>query len=167
MAKNLYLAGVGGWLRFLIILLMIIGPLIWFGNLSNDFYDTERQFPQLLDDAQWSNYKLVSRLIFVISVAISFSAGYRLWKIHFSESVRFAILALWLSGPLGNLMYFVAAVFIFGLQAGAKGLPDMLSGILGSSIGAGIWTAYLMRSLRVKNTYQASLSAQNRGTTSI
>ena len=167
MAKNQYLAGVGGWLGFLIIGLMILWPLIGLGKLSNEFYDTERQLPQLVNNAQWSNYKQISWLIFAALVAIRFSAGYRLWKIHFSESVRFAILALWLSGPLGDFMYFVALVLIFGLQVSANGLPEMLGGILGSSIGAGIWTAYLMRSLRVKNTYQASLSAQNRGTTSI
>ena len=166
MTKNQYLAGVGGWLGFLIIGLMILWPLIYFGILSNEFHDAEKQFPQLINNAQVVKFKQVSWLIFAAQVAISFSAGYRLWKIHFSESVRFAILALWLSGPLGNFMYLIAIAFIFGLQAGTDALPEMLGGILGPCIHASIWTAYLMRSLRVKNTYQTSLSAQNRGTTS-
>ena len=159
MTKNQNLSGIGGWLGFLIISLMVLGPLAGLGKLMNEFQDAERQFPQLITNPQWLNYKQFSWLILTIAAALSISAGYRLWKIHFSESVRFAILALWLSGPLGNFLYFTAAVIVFGSQTMANALPEMLGGILGSCIAAGIWTAYLMRSIRVQNTYKSGLIA--------
>ena len=160
MAKNEYLAGIGGWLGFLIVGLMILGPLVGLGRLFGEFSDAERQFPQLVVNTRWSNYKQASWLILAVSVAISFSAGYRLWKIHFSESVRFAIVALWLSGPFGNLLYLTTTVVVFGSQTMSSALPEMLGGIIGSCIAAGIWTAYLVRSVRVQNTYKSSLSAE-------
>lgn len=154
MAKNQYVSGVGGWLGLLVVGLTILGPLIGLGKMSNEFRDAVEQFPQLADNAQWQNYKQISWLIFTASSVISFSAGYRLWKIHFPESVRFAILALWLAGPLGNVLYVIAAVVIFGNNAGGDVVTQMIGGILSSVITAGIWTAYLSKSQRVRNTYQ-------------
>lgn len=153
MAKNQYVSGVGGWLRLLIVGLMVLGPLMGLGSLANEFHDAEKQFPQVVTNIQWSIYKLTSWLIFATLAAISFSAGYRLWQIHSSESVRFAILALWLAGPVGNLLYVVSALVIFGAQLGGNGLANMTGGLIGSCVAAGIWTAYLKRSVRVRNTY--------------
>lgn len=91
---------------------------------------------------------------FHASASVSFSAGYRLWKIHFPEAVRFAILALWLAGPQGNVLYVILAITIFGSKAGGDAIAQMVGGTISSFIVAGIWTAYLMRSFRVKNTYK-------------
>ena len=154
MAKNPYVSGVSGWLGLLVVGLMILGPLMGLGQLSNEFHEAVEQFPQLANNPQWQNYKQVSWLIFTTSAAISFAAGYRLWKIHFPESVRFAILALWLAGPLGNSLYVIAAITIFGNNAGGGAIAQMIGGTISSLIAAGVWTAYLMRSARVRNTYK-------------
>lgn len=154
MAKNLYISGVGGWLGLLVVGLTILGPLLGFSQLSNELGAAMREFPQLANNAQWQNYTQVSWLIFTASASVSFAAGYRLWKIHFPESVRFAILALWLAGPLGNVLYVTSAITIFGSKAGGDAIAQMVGGTISSFIVAGIWTAYLMRSVRVKNTYK-------------
>lgn len=148
-----------GWLGLLVVGLTILGPLSGFGKLSNEFRDALEQFPQLAGNSQWQNYKQMSWLIFTVSAAISFSAGYRLWKIHFPESVRFAILALWLAGPLGNVFYIVIAYLIFGDNLGGSVFAEMIGGTIASCVAAGIWTAYLMRSDRVRNTYKLALAA--------
>lgn len=160
MPTNESIAGIGGWLGFLIVSLMILSPLAGLGRLFGEISVAEIQYPQLVANTQWSNYKQASWLILALSVAISFSAGNRLWKSHFSESVRFAILALWISGPLGNLLHLTTAVVVMGSQAMSSAFPEMLGGIIGSCIPAGVWTAYLMRSVRVRNTYKMSFSAQ-------
>ncbi|HMN14365.1 MAG TPA: DUF2569 family protein [Bellilinea sp.] len=160
MAKNPYISGIGGWLGLLVVGLTILGPLSGFGKLSNEFRDALEQFPQLAGNSQWQNYKQMSWLIFTASAAISFSAGYRLWKIHFPESVRFAILALWLAGPLGNILYMASAFFIFGDNVGGNVIAEMIGGTIASCVAAGIWTAYLMRSVRVRNTYKLPYSDQ-------
>jgi hypothetical protein len=112
------------------------------------------QFPQLANSAKWQNYMLVSWLIVTAAVAICFVAGYRLWKIHFPETVRFAIFVLWIAGPLGNILNIISAIVIFGSNAGSGFFTQMVAGTISSAIGAGIWTAYLMRSVRVRNTYK-------------
>lgn len=117
MLKNQYIAGIGGWLLFLILILMLFAPATGLERLTNEFQDAEKKFPLLAGNTQWVHYKQVSWLIFAVTVAVGFSAGYRLWKIHAAESVRFAILALWVSGPLGNFLYLVATLLIFGSRA--------------------------------------------------
>jgi hypothetical protein len=132
---------------------MVLTPLSGFVRLSTEFDNAVKSLPQLASNAQWQNYKLVSWLIFSATAAISFVAGYRLWKIHFPESVRFAILTLWLAGPLGNVFYIISSIVIFGGNAGGNARAQMVKGTIQIAIVAGIWTAYLMRSERVKNTY--------------
>jgi hypothetical protein len=141
------LVGVGGWLTLLIVVLTILGPLRGLSQMINEFQATEKAFPNLAANAAWLQYKQISWMIFAITAAISISAGYRLWKIHVHKSVRFAILALWLVGPVGNTAYIIAAVVSFGSIASADMLPDMVGSLIGSGIVAVIWTAYLIRSL--------------------
>lgn len=150
-------SGIGGWLSILIVI-MILSPLSVIQRFINEFSKTEKIYPQLVVNAQWLQYKQISWLIIVFSIAFSFTAGYRLWKFHFPNSVLFAIIALWISGPLGNLLHTVTAIALFGSQALSVALPEMFGGIIGSCIGAGIWTAYLVRSSRVKNTYNYKLN---------
>lgn len=154
MAKNSYLSGIGGWLTLLIVGLMALGPLIGFGRLSNEFRDSLERYPQLAQSSEWRTYEQASWLIFAVTVAIGISAGYRLWKIHAPDSVRFAILALWLIGPVTTILYFLPLVILFGSQAAAKALPEAIGSFVASCIVAGIWTAYLTRSVRVGNTYK-------------
>ena len=158
MPKNQNPSGVGGWLRFLIIILMVLNPIMGLGSLTRELHDVESQLPQLTTDIHSSNYRHVAWLIFAVLAAISFSAGYRLWKIHFPESVRFAIVALWLSGPLIYLLDLAASILILGLQRSLNELPRMVGKMLLSCVGPGLWTAYLMRSIRVKNTYKMGLN---------
>jgi hypothetical protein len=160
-AKNPHISGIGGWLGLLVIGLMILGPLLGASKLSHGFSDTLKQFPQLANNAPLENYKQVSWLIFAVSASVSFAAGYRLWKIHFPKSVRFAVLALWLAGPLSNVLYAISAIAIFG-SSNVRGdaIVQIIMVTILSVIAAGIWTAYLMRSVRVRNTYKMQHSVQ-------
>lgn len=154
MTKNPYIAGVGGWLALLIVGLMFLGPLMGFGKLSSEFSDALEQYPQLADNVQWQNYRQLSWLIFAATASVSFAAGYRLWQIHSAESVRFAIVALWLIGPTGNVLHIASATAIFGSLLGQHELAQMIGGTVASCVVAGSWTTYLLRSHRVKNTYR-------------
>jgi len=154
MAKNVNISGVGGWLAILVVGLTIIGPLWGFSELSTYFRKSVEEFPRLASNARWQNYEHASWLIFTASAVISFAGGLRLWKTHLPESVRFAIIALWLAGPLANVLYIVSAIIIFGGNVNGHFIAQMVGGIISSVIGASIWTAYLMRSVRVRNTYK-------------
>jgi len=154
MSTSAYLHGIGGWLRLLIVGLTILGPISGFGRITSDLQSAEEQFPILISSTGWQQYKQFSWYVFWIATAISISAGYRLWKLHVADSVRFAIIGLWLVGPVSCLGQFAVTWFAFGTRAQAA-VPEMLSALVASIIGAGIWTAYLHRSTRVKNTYVA------------
>lgn len=163
MSKNLYISGVGGWLGFLIVVLMIINPLSGFGSLSNEFHDVLELFPQLENNTQLKTYKQVAWLILAALASTSFAAGYRLWKFHCPESVRFAIIAIWLVGPLGHALYIVfignyldiiSKVAHFSSNVRGHIIDKTFTDTIYSVIAAVIWTAYLMRSTRVRNTYK-------------
>jgi hypothetical protein len=139
---------------------MIISPLVGFSRLYDEFYDYDglNQLSHLANNPQWQTYEYVTWLIVAASAGISISVGYRLWKIHFRESVRFAILALWLIGPLDNVLHYMSIFFIFDIfdmndTFVNDAFAEMIGSTIGSCIVAGIWTAYLKRSVRVKNTY--------------
>ena len=148
------ISGVSGWLGYLVVMLTILNPLLGAVKISTQFRLVAAQFPQLANNPQWKDYMQVSWVIVTAAAAICFVAGYRLWKIHFFESVRFTITALWLAGPLGNILNIISAVIIFGSNAGSGFFTQMVAGTISSAIGAGIWTTYLMRSARVRNTYK-------------
>jgi hypothetical protein len=154
MAKDPYISGIGGWLALLIVGLMILGPLTGFGRLSEEFRDTLERYPQLTANSQWQNYTQVSWLIFATTASVSFAAGYRLWKVRSPDSVRFAILALWLAGPIGNALYIILGATIFGSAPLENAAAQMVGDIGAACIVAGIWTTYLWRSCRVRNTYK-------------
>jgi len=143
--------GIGGWLVLLIVGLMIVGPLSGLFRISHELRNAIETYPQLADNTQWQNYKVVAWIIFTSSAVISFVAGYRLWRIHNRESVRFAIIANWIEGPLQNIFYIISAGIIFDIGVGLSQL--IIKRVIISCIGAGIWTAYLLLSDRVKNTY--------------
>jgi hypothetical protein len=153
MKKNLYISGVGGWLGFLVLRLMILEPIVGFFGLSKFARNVIGQSPQLAYYEQWQNYKQTALMIFVVSAAVSISSGYRLWKMHIPESVNFAIIALWLVGPLSAILHFVTISIIFRGSDFSYNIAPFIIEILFSLIAAGIWMAYLMRSVRVKNTY--------------
>ncbi|HVL77602.1 MAG TPA: DUF2569 family protein [Noviherbaspirillum sp.] len=146
-----YLSGVGGWLAFLIFTLFA-GPVIGFGNLYGQMTDAVAQNPQLHSYTEWAQYKLATWTVFAASAGLSVSAGYRLWKVHTAESVRFAILALWLIGPVARVLYTSVGIWAFGVGV----TPEDVGTVAAAGIVASLWTAYLLRSGRVRNTYGTS-----------
>ena len=164
MTKSTSLSGIGGLLLLLIFWLTLVAPLLGYGKHTNEFSDALKQSPQLATNAQFQSYKLASEIIIAVSALISFAAGLQLWRVHFPETVRFAILALWLSWPLGKILNLTSAVWIYRETASRGNIETMILTMLGSTftscVVAGIWTAYLIRSVRVKNTYKLPLQSK-------
>ena len=83
---------------------------------------------------------------------ISIAAGYTLWKKHVWKSVRWAVAAIWLIGPFSSLVTVLIAIpaaplFVeFGENPDIDFYPTFLWSI--------IWTSFLLRSKRVRNTYR-------------
>lgn len=153
------LRGVGGWLALLIFGLCILGPLSNLGRLSADFQAAEQSTPGLASLSTWLNYKQYMWWTYFVTAILTFIAGYRLWKIHRPESVRFAIAALWIANLLASLGYFAAAYAALGQIALTQAIPTLVKQLLFSVGIAGVWTLYLVKSRRIKNTYYTSANS--------
>lgn len=149
MEKNLHISGVGGWLGILVVGLMVFGPLGEMSTYGNELLMMDK-LPQLANNAQHQNFMQVYRIILMVLVPIQFTAGYRLWKIHSPASVQFAILVIWL-GPLGSVLLKISEIIILDGNASSFSIGEVL---IPTVIVAGVWTTYLRRSVRVRNTYK-------------
>lgn len=83
---------------------------------------------------------------------LCFAAAYGLWRIKRPMTVQLAIGVLWLAGPFVPVMYAAIAASIFNMDF-SQALKPFLIGIFSTSVQSAIWTGYLVKSVRVKNTY--------------
>lgn len=144
--------GVGGWLAWLIIALTILNPLFSIFLLASEFGTAEHVNPALLQMPPYVQYKWFSWGLILVCCVVSIGAGYRLWKTHVWKSVREAIFSLWIIGPLSTVVLVAYLYVNFGSLI-EKSMMDILGSLFRSIFFAGLWTAYLLRSKRVRNTY--------------
>ncbi len=150
--RSPHLKGVGGWLAFLVVSLVLLWPLGGLISIYEGFVNIEQTF-DVTGLASWRQHKTMTWLLFIVSTVTSMLAGYRLYKEHAKESVRFAIYAIWLAGPILNLTAIMAGILILGVPYAGGGFWQGFASIVFSVCIASLWTAYLKRSVRVKNTY--------------
>lgn len=147
------LNGVGGWLGLLVVALGAIGPF-WGGfRLFQAFEEAEFKTAQLSHYAPWTTYKVEVWAIFVFSAAFSMAAASGLYYRHRPSSVRFAILALWVIFPVQAVLNIIAIATTFPDQIATAMIQATKATLVQGIIIASIWTAYLLLSKRVKNTY--------------
>jgi hypothetical protein len=138
------LHGVGGWLALLVISMLVLNP-IWSLRPAAEFFVQEQQYLQLVHNAEWSSIKNKTYTIITLSAAFIAYAGFGLWRRRDPVAVSTAIAAMWIGGPGATLL---VMLWVLGSMD-----QDAIPGFIASLGVAGIWTAYLMKSRRVKNTY--------------
>jgi hypothetical protein len=143
------LRGVGGWLAFLIIVLAVFTPLRTVVSVLQLFGDAD--LVEVLGD----RWRLVMGLEIALGTVAVLGAWYLAWRlnsVHSWKTIRIVIPGLWLLA-LGTL--FVELV----LLSLAAGLPlaviaeAVAIDIVRAFIFSGVWSAYLLKSVRVRNTY--------------
>jgi hypothetical protein len=144
------LVGVGGWLAFFVISLGLFTPLKMAVEVA-----------AMLGTAdQWTaNLGPLGRpvMIFELAIMAISTCGYIFlaWRLMATETwqtVRMTIAGLWILGPALNLLDFLVVLAATGL--GLAQLFDATAVPIGQSLfHATLWTAYLLRSERVANTY--------------
>ena len=153
-------SGVGGWLLLLVAGLLVLGPLLGAGRISADFIGAEDQYPALRTLAQWQTHKTVTWWTFFLIVLVSTYAGWGLATGRTWSVVKRAMWSLWIAGPIGALVLGVA-IPLATLGDSAAGDVRFVGGILASLTAAGIWTAYLAKSKRVRATYGANSTTRH------
>lgn len=143
------LRGIGGWLAFLIIVLAVFSPIGIAVSVAQIYND-----PAIAAafGERWGLMQSVEIFLAVLDIAGFWFVARRLNSVHVWQSVRIAIAGLWILG-LGIMMIEFLAVAAIGRIP----LGTMLEGgaieIARSIVFAGIWSAYLLKSRRVANTY--------------
>ena len=156
MSDSMHLRGVSGWLLLLVLGLCVLGPFVGAGQQMREFKSVEELTPSLLQATNWAHYKLSIWLAYICSSGLGFIAGYQLWKVHRPESVSFAIKILWARALVLAVGQYIATLAAFGQESAVTLLPEISRGSILSCAVAMIWTLYLLRSHRVKNTYGAT-----------
>lgn len=144
-------AGMGGWLAFLVFRNMILVPGFGIGRVSSGLSEMAATYPDLLHLEQWSRYKSGMWFITLAASLIYVVAGYRLWKGTTWDVVSFAIKVEW-AGFIGSSL---GAAWIINYAFGASVFsdPSFVGSAIASMFIAAFWTAYLLKSVRVRNTY--------------
>jgi hypothetical protein len=152
-------SGVGGWLLLLIVGMMVLGPLLGAGRINADIMMAEHQYPDITSLQQWKTYKTVTWWIFFAVVSISFYGGLGLARGNDGAAVSRAKAILWITGPGASLVLrFLVPIMVFGESNAGD---QFMGAFIASIIAAAIWTTYLAKSKRVRNTYfSGSISEQ-------
>ncbi|ABQ27052.1 DUF2569 family protein [Geotalea uraniireducens] len=144
--------GVGGWLKLLVVGMLVLGPLMGAGRIENDFMMAEHQNPNITSLNEWKTFKNATWWTFYIVAAMSFYGGWGLARGRDVSVVNRAKAILWLTGPVASINLAIIIPFIIFGKTEA-GNPQFIGGFFASVVGAIIWTVYLSKSKRVRNTY--------------
>lgn len=147
------LRGVQGWLLLLVIGLMCLGPLRMVGDTINALKLAEETYPALINLPAWENYKTASWMTTAALCAAMVWAGYGLWKHHIPPSVNACISILWAVPIVALLADSLSSVTFLEVSVGDYFTGEAFTGLAQGFVSAALWTAYLKRSRRVKNTY--------------
>ena len=150
------LRGVGGWLAFLVISLMALGPLRLLIGTFGEVAEVEAGGAVV----NIPNLGFITASIWVMALArlgMMIFTGWRLNRDFRRSTVKFAIIMLWLIGPVWS----VVELLILGALAGVNTLvsASAVGAIAQPGVYALVWTLYLMMSKRVANTYDEDPTA--------
>lgn len=146
--------GVGGWLMFFSVI-MVARALAGYGNVYGALKDIERSLASSsIQLARWGEFKFAFLSLFAASTFMSLLAVYWLFKRKNPTTVRAVIVVLWVTGPLVEILSALILSFYFGSYFVTQNIVgSLVGGVAGSSIFAGFWTLYFLKSKRVRNTY--------------
>ena len=147
------LVGVSGWLAFFIIALCVLGPFQAISNTMMEFQALESAHAGASALDSWQNYKLGAWILIGFSVALRLVAGILLTSVHKPFSVHFTIAVLWITPVVTSIGTYVLVNMFFGSDAATGSQEGVFSELIVGLTIATIWTAYLLKSVRVKNTY--------------
>lgn len=143
--------GVGGWLLFLVVSMVVLTPFFGIGQTYVEFTSAERAYPAITQIAWWSSYKTAHWIATLIFCAISIYGGLGLALNRTIDAVTKAKFVLWFNYPISVIVLTVIAATMVPDNGAAAAEAALL--LIPSLIMLAIWTSYLNLSKRVKNTY--------------
>lgn len=147
------LSGVRGWLAFLVVCLLVLAPLTILGQASNGIRVVEELYPHIAGLQKWTSMKNTMWLFSVFQAIALFSAGLLLLITRLKSTIPRVILLMWVGGPVTSVVGILAISYQSVQSFSLLSKPSSVGDLAGSILGILLWTMYLKRSRRVKNTY--------------
>jgi len=141
------LVGVGGWLAFFIITLCLNAIATPLSALQVSAIPGTTRF-----GSGWTAYLA---LVWALSAAKLAGFAYMAWRLNARQNAstpRIVIRGLWIVAVVPALVDALGGTALLGLSANDAGRV-MGSEVFRPGVYAAVWTAYLLRSERVANTY--------------
>lgn len=148
------LRGVGGWLAFFLVTLGVFSPLF----LAVTGYQalSDPQLSTAYGDA-WPTLRNAEIALMGVIVAISWFACWRFLNVFNWTTVWIGVATIWTALLLNSLGEALIVSMITGIEFGTVLTAAMGESNAGEEIRpfvyATVWTLYLLRSQRVRNTY--------------
>ena len=142
------LRGIGGWLLFFVIVLMLVGPALAGISIMAELEAAVVEEPEWATTLDYEDAVMGAWFVWGFTTLLAVIAGLLLIFRRKPSSVWVTISTLWVIGPILNSL-----VLFDSYLVGESITAELWVGMLRSLIPAGIWTAYLLLSDRVANTY--------------
>jgi hypothetical protein len=140
--------GIGGWLLFFLVTLGIFNPALRLFALIG--LASIRPAPPLT--ARWPMVLVSEGLLGILGILGCLYLCWRMLHVFEWESVRRTVIGLWLLNPGVVVLDTLMTPAILQVSF-ANYLSLAAVSVIRSLIYAGLWSAYLLRSKRVANTY--------------
>lgn len=145
------LRGTGGWLGLLVFTLAIISPIrILLATMAALNVETtvEAQI-----GPNWRTYEFLSWFLAVLSIAGAMFLAWRLVYVQRRSTIGLVIGGLWVLALLPLLIDVTLGLALFPMFTSEHVAQSLPVELLRSAIYPTVWSAYLLRSRRVANTY--------------
>jgi hypothetical protein len=144
------LTGVNCWLAFFVLTLAVFAPLGVLTNRFADLFGSPATAAAFGD--RWVVMQAASGSIGAATIALSWYMAWRLMKVQQWQTVRIVIGGLFVIAIVPSLLDIIAVSIIARMPLSRiADLVDVQT--VRPLIYAAVWTAYLLRSERVANTY--------------
>lgn len=144
-----------GWLALLVASLGVVAPLLNVLSLNAGFGAAEAVSPGLAAAGDWGTYKTACWSALMLASLVGVYAAFELAFTRNVGAVATAIVAVWGAGPGLSLgLSLIVPALVFGR---VQVTPSDVGRLVLSALLAAGWTAYLMKSQRVKMRYTDGL----------
>ena len=155
MSQSEELRGIGGWLAFLIVTLCLLHPVVGAYQGMQTFAAAEGSSGVFGSLPTWPDYKQSAWVLFAAVSALRIAAGVALAISRQRVAVHFTIAVVLLCPLLSSVGDWLLASHFLG-QDIATSVTTTLPRPLLAFVWSAIWIAYLLRSVRVRNTYPSA-----------
>lgn len=146
------LKGVKGWLLTFVIIIAIVSPVWSAITVYRELYTGQAAF--LPDVPMVTQIRTFFWAAIAVRAALGWLVAYRLLAVHNWLSVQIAIGCIWLVSVGGAIVEYFGLTYLTGVSFSEVMAEVGPRGIIQPFGFALIWTAYLLKSERVRNTYR-------------